>query len=159
MSLSYADGLSSVRTSQQARSCHVWGFRGSHGFDKIQLPSGHCTFSLKYKRQYHYGSKFLARFWFKRAISLFKPTGYWLSGYGYGTEQSIVRLKMRFDSAYTQLQAYLTKTSFAQWLAQIFESPLLTQKYSELFHGLRTRTLNYFQMAAPLGILTVSLDE
>ena len=41
-----------------------------------------------------------------------QANGYWV--FGYGIEQGLVRLKMRFDSEYMQLQAYLTTTSFAQ---------------------------------------------
>ena len=69
---------------------------------------------LLLSRQYHYGRDIFSKILIQKGYIFIQANGYWVMGYGFGTEQSIVRLKMRFDSAYTQLQAYLTKTSFAQ---------------------------------------------
>ena len=58
--------------------------------------------------------RYFSKILIQKGYIFIQANGYWVLGYGFGTEQSIVRLKMRFDSAYTQLQAYLTTTSFAQ---------------------------------------------
>ena len=68
--------------------------------------------SLSSKKAISLWQRFFSKILIQKGYIFIQANGYWV--FGYGIEQGLVRLKMRFHSEYMQLQAYLTTTSFAQ---------------------------------------------